>query len=107
MMEQDRLNTTALDLSARLRTMVPMGRAFTVEERAAAAIVSQEGADEIDRLWAENARLRSLMSKAYAVMRAHGWQLAPASVGRNGQELLALAAAEVVSEFGAVLGGIE
>ncbi len=116
------------DLITSLRTMVPIGREFTVEERAAAAIVSQEAADEIerlrkemadgsfykesdidqmqdeiDRLRSENARLLSMMAKAHAVMRETGWQLAPASIDPEADGVLELAAAEIESEFASVL----
>ena len=66
--------------------------------------IMDEAADEIERLRAANARLLSLMTKAHAVMRDAGWQLAPASVEPGSDGVLELAAAEIESEIADMLG---
>ena len=69
--------------------------------------VMDEAVDLIKQLMAENARLRCVMTKAHAVMRQTGWQLALSCEDPPGGDLLALAAAEVESEFASVLGAKE
>ncbi|WP_457647633.1 hypothetical protein [Profundibacter sp.] len=58
---------------------------------------------ELEKHRAENSSLLRIMAKAHAVMRETGWQLAPAAVDTASDGVLEAAAAEMESEFSAVL----
>ena len=60
--------------------------------------------DRADKAEAERDSLRDLMSRAHAVMRACGWQLAIAS-DPQGEGVLETACTEIEAEFADVLKG--